>query len=265
MEGVICLFCRKNHAVLKLSMWLVILCIFYPMSISADDLSTRYKNAKTPYEKLKIIAEGINTMYPLMVNENLRVDMVMAAPNMEMVYMYTCVNHIKNEIVFDQDAVRQMKGQAINTIRSFPDAPFYKDNKVSFSYYYKDKDGVIAQVIKISADELWGEKSMLRNPTDPTVELNDIKMNSRNRITAKKETSKNGFGDWLHEEVRKNNSLLPDISDRNDGHTEFVDYDKMLDNEKRKNDLILMNKILIFTLVIAASIFLVYIFKIRNK
>ena len=75
-----------------------------------------------------------------MVDKETRLDNVISAPGNVIVYNYTLVNFEKGAV--DTTALKNYIGPiATNNIKTNPSMKYMRDNKVTMSYYYKDKNG----------------------------------------------------------------------------------------------------------------------------
>ncbi len=97
-------------------------------------------------------ASEINKSCPIMVDKDTRLDNVLAMPNNSLQYNYTLVNFEDNTIEVDEltDYLRPL---IVNNIKTNPDMKWYKDNKVTFLYNYKDMKGVFILKLKVIPDE----------------------------------------------------------------------------------------------------------------
>ncbi len=97
-------------------------------------------------------ASEINKSCPIMVDKDTRLDNVLAMPNNSLQYNYTLVNFEDNTIAVDEltDYLRPL---IVNNIKTNPDMKWYKDNKVTFLYNYKNGEGVFILKLKVIPDE----------------------------------------------------------------------------------------------------------------
>jgi len=79
----------------------------------------------------------INSICPIMVDEETRMDNAVVLPNKTIQYNYTFVN--LNEADFDNDIFQDyMLPKLINSIKTNPDVKIYKENKATIIYNYSD-------------------------------------------------------------------------------------------------------------------------------
>ena len=103
----------------------------------------------------KVIMEAaseINKSCPIMVDKDTRLDNVLAMPNNSIQYNYTLVNFEDDTIEVDEltDYLRPI---IVNNIKTNPDMKWYKDNRVTFLYNYKNRKGVFILKLKVTSDE----------------------------------------------------------------------------------------------------------------
>lgn len=112
-----------------------------------------YRTAKGSFEQLKLTVEGLNSTLPQQVNENVELVKIVALPNMEMSYQYRLINVSKGDGTLSSLPAEEQKQQTLNVLKTSPDSKFYKDNNVSFSFDFYDKDMNFVYRIKISPSE----------------------------------------------------------------------------------------------------------------
>ena len=107
-------------------------------------------------EVLVKVSSEINKNCPLIIDQYLTLDNTAAYPNKTLQYNYTIVDYEKSEINLDT-VKKYVFGGVLENIKNNPDMRTLKDNKVTFSYYYKDKNGkfVTKYVVK---PEMYEEK-----------------------------------------------------------------------------------------------------------
>lgn len=92
-------------------------------------------------ETLAVVASEINKNCPMYIDQELRMDNTMAMPNKTLQYNYTIVNYAIEELNLEVVESTLFTG-ILENIQTNPDMKEMRDAKVSFSYYYKDKNGV---------------------------------------------------------------------------------------------------------------------------
>ncbi len=103
-------------------------------------------------ESMMKVASTLNESCPIMVDQETRLDNVMALPENVFQYNYTLINYVKDSInvdVFKQN----LQPQIFNTVKTNPDMKIYRDNKTTIAYSYKDKNGVFITKISVTSDQ----------------------------------------------------------------------------------------------------------------
>jgi len=96
-------------------------------------------------------ASQINQSCPIMVDQETRLDNAVAMPGNVFQYNYTLVNLVKDSI--DISGLEgYIKPVILNNVKTNPDMKGFRDNKVTMTYTYKDKDGVYITRINITPD-----------------------------------------------------------------------------------------------------------------
>ena len=96
-------------------------------------------------------ASEVNKSCPIMIDQETRLDNVVALPNNIFQYNYTLINWVKDSI--DLEAFEeQMQPVILNSVKTNPDMKLYRDNKTTMAYNYKDMNGVFIMKISITAD-----------------------------------------------------------------------------------------------------------------
>jgi hypothetical protein len=111
-----------------------------------------YNSSMALNAKLMIVAEEVNKACPVVVDKETRLDNAVALPENTFQYNYTLVNVEKSDI----DTVgfkATMDPLILNQLKTNPQMKFFRDNKVTMNYLYKDKNGVFVSLISVSPDE----------------------------------------------------------------------------------------------------------------
>lgn len=97
-------------------------------------------------------ASELNKTCPVMIDSETRLDNAIALPNKIFQYNYTLVNLDRLDI--DTIEVKKnLEPSVTNHIRTNPDMKYYRDNKITMRYYYKDKDGNYAFSISVTPEQ----------------------------------------------------------------------------------------------------------------
>jgi hypothetical protein len=97
-------------------------------------------------------ANEINKICPIMVDSQTRLDNAMSMPGKQFVYNYTLVNSLKADIDISQ-LQEHMRPLLINSIKTNDKMDTFKNNNVTLSYNYKDKEGVFLFKIVIGPED----------------------------------------------------------------------------------------------------------------
>ena len=96
-------------------------------------------------------ASQINKSCPIMVDQETRLDNAVAMPGKVFQYNYTLVNFAKDSVNIP-GLEGYMKPMILNNVKTNPDMKGFRDNKVTMTYTYKDKDGVFITRIDITPE-----------------------------------------------------------------------------------------------------------------
>jgi len=98
------------------------------------------------------MASELNKNCPVMVDAETRLDNTVALPDKIFTYNYTLVNQVKDSINVEE-LKDYLTPLVTNNIKTNPVMKFYRDNKITLSYYYKDKQGVFLLNIDVTPDK----------------------------------------------------------------------------------------------------------------
>lgn len=113
------------------------------------------------YDKVLIEAEKvINKDCPIMIDQETRLNNVMAEPGKEILYNITLLNYDKELFEKDSDkyiTVEELRNTnepiIINMAKTSPIVKSFRENKVTMIYHYSDKNGVFLFEIVITPDQ----------------------------------------------------------------------------------------------------------------
>jgi len=97
------------------------------------------------------MASELNKTCPVMVDAETRLDNTVALPDKIFTYNYTLVNQVKDSLNVEE-LKNYLTPLVTNNIKTNPVMKFYRDNKITLSYYYKDKQGVFLLNIDVTPD-----------------------------------------------------------------------------------------------------------------
>ena len=87
-----------------------------------------------------------------MVDSDTRLDNAVALPDNVFQYNYTVINYVKEEL--DIEKLKNTVSPGIlNNIKTNPGLKNLRDNKVTMSYLYKDKEGVFLFSLEYKYDD----------------------------------------------------------------------------------------------------------------
>ncbi|MDR2005403.1 MAG: zinc ribbon domain-containing protein [Prevotella sp.] len=109
---------------------------------------------KTPgIDKVLMESAGeLNKSCPVMVDEETRFDNAIAMPNKTFQYNYTLLNFEKEST--DTILIKSaLEPGILNSVRTSPEMKYLRDNKITFRYYYKDKNSAYLFRINILPEQ----------------------------------------------------------------------------------------------------------------
>ena len=98
------------------------------------------------------VASELNKTCPVMVDAETRLDNTVSLPDKIFTYNYTLVNQVKDSLNVE-GLKNYLTPLVTNNIKTNPAMKFYRDNKITLSYYYKDKQGVFLLNIDVTPDK----------------------------------------------------------------------------------------------------------------
>ena len=111
-----------------------------------------YFFSKPSFDKRLIeLANEINKTCPMMVDNFTRLDNTTVLPDKVFQYNYTLTTTLKSEV--DTSIFGKIKLNAISNARTNPDMKDIRDNDLTLSYYYKDKNGVFISKFNVTPNE----------------------------------------------------------------------------------------------------------------
>jgi hypothetical protein len=101
----------------------------------------KWSPAKPTVEKqLTVLANEVNKNCPVMVDQGTRFDNVILMPGNIYQFRYTLINNGRENI--DTERLKTyVLPNVIENIRTSPELKYHRENKVTFSYFYKDMRG----------------------------------------------------------------------------------------------------------------------------
>ncbi len=98
---------------------------------------------KTIDDELKEAAAGMNKLGPQMMSDGIRLDSVSAQPGKIFKYNYTLTEDVKESVSPEEIEAfkKQAKEGALAVVKTSPEIKEFRDNNVTMTYFYYDKNG----------------------------------------------------------------------------------------------------------------------------
>lgn len=116
-----------------------------------DDSTVNNLTKENLPELLQEFSEKTNRKCPMVVDKNTRLDNTIVLSNKTVQYNYTFINLEKKDFNF-KGIESHFKPNILNNVKTNPGLKFFRDNKVTLSYSYKDKNGNFIFKYKVSPD-----------------------------------------------------------------------------------------------------------------
>ena len=126
----------------------VTVCAFF---ITYFGVQYLFFNPSIDKELMKIASE-INESCPIMIDRETQLNNTVSMPGKVLRYNYTMVTMLKDETDIE-DFRAILEPMIFNLVKTQPDMQTLRENKVSFSYNYKDKDGFFLTDIKVKPSD----------------------------------------------------------------------------------------------------------------
>ena len=94
-------------------------------------------------------ANNINKSCPMVVDSETLLDNIVVLPGNIFQYNYTLIN-MEKEMIDIQDMRSYIEPILLNNIKTNPELSIFRKNRITFSYYYKDKNGSFLTKILIT-------------------------------------------------------------------------------------------------------------------
>lgn len=108
-------------------------------------------NKGTIEEQMKDAAVEINNISPKMVDEYSRLDSATTIADKTFLYHYTILKMTKEEINIDV-LTKFIRPEVIENVRNSPELKIFRDNKITMSYNYYDKNGEFVTNIDVTPE-----------------------------------------------------------------------------------------------------------------
>ena len=98
------------------------------------------------------VASEINKSCPFIIDSETELENAVALPDNVFQYNYRLRNMVKESV--DINGIKDMLQPSIlNVVKTSPDMKILRDNKVTFNYYYKDKEDVYLFTISVTPEQ----------------------------------------------------------------------------------------------------------------
>ena len=109
--------------------------------LGAKYLFNNFWGNKSPLDMQLVEAtKEINKHLPMMIDSETRIDLTVVLPHNTIQYVFTMVNQSKDQLNVE-DLEARLRPIVLNNIKTNSDMEYFKENKVTMAYLYKDKDG----------------------------------------------------------------------------------------------------------------------------
>jgi hypothetical protein len=102
-------------------------------------------------KQLAAFANEYNKICPMMVDVETQLDNILPLPKKTIQYNYRLINLTVEEVVLDT-VKKYLEPTIIATIKTQPDMKFLRDNKTTFIYNYRDKNGIFVWKLSVTPD-----------------------------------------------------------------------------------------------------------------
>lgn len=99
--------------------------------------------------KMQESAAMLTSESPLLIDNDTRLDSVVAIKDQKLKYYYTLVNYTRDQINLDT-VTKYIRPQIIENVKRSPDLEVFRQNEVSFDYIYADRTGDHVLTIEIT-------------------------------------------------------------------------------------------------------------------
>lgn len=90
-------------------------------------------------KRMMNVASELNKTCPIMIDAETRLDNAVALPEKTFQYNYTLINMDKDSIDIER-LEEYLKPLILNSVKTNPDLKSFRDNNITMSYNYKDKN-----------------------------------------------------------------------------------------------------------------------------
>lgn len=98
------------------------------------------------------VAMQMNESCPMMVDDETRLDNVVAMPGNIFQYNYTLI-HVEKASADIDELTSYLQTSITNDVKTNPDLQIYRDNQTTMTYNYRDKNGKSLTVISVAPED----------------------------------------------------------------------------------------------------------------
>lgn len=98
------------------------------------------------------MASELNKSCPFIIDNETELENAVALPNNVFQYNYILRNMVKESVDINEIKNR-LEPLIINAVKTSPDMKVLRDNKVTFNYYYKDKENIYLFTISVTPEQ----------------------------------------------------------------------------------------------------------------
>ena len=116
------------------------LLFLFVLILMSCDLSESNNKPENFQQVLIATSQKINEMCPMVVDKDTRLDNTVVLSNKKIQYNYTIINNVAED--FDSEYLNnEFVPNLITQVKTNPGLKLFRENDVTFSYYYQDKNG----------------------------------------------------------------------------------------------------------------------------
>lgn len=126
--------------------------VFYAIGhFGGEAIINYFKNPELDRAMMQMAGE-LNKSCPVMIDSETRLDNTTSLPNNVFQYNYSLINLDKDSVNIEE-AKTYLESTIATTVRTNPDMKYFRDNKTTINYSYKDRSGVFLFKISITPDK----------------------------------------------------------------------------------------------------------------
>ena len=131
---------------------LILLLLFIPLVSCDFNLNKTDSNSVNEFDAvLRITAEKINKMCPMMIDKYTRMDNVAVLSNKKILHNYTLINDVVGDYT-DEYLENEFASILINKVKTNPGLSLWRENNITLVYHYSDKNGITIEQYTITPE-----------------------------------------------------------------------------------------------------------------